>query len=290
MPFTSVTDLPANPDVRIFFSGLLVLDPNPNPNLGQNVNTCEVFVHRSAPDHQLTIELRRKQAGKPDIIMMRLVGPLAFGLTPPNAIPAHGMLIMVSPDPQGVKRYDPVDPQNPSSEGEGFGLAIDLESADYHGGSVGPVDPLGGRPSIFLNDGIFYTAAKVAPIPITLRRNNVDIRQLAPFAGLIGANIYLADNDSSLNLLWRQQGQDIVLKLNKPAEGISYELYIINEPLYEVDMPVTPHDEFQEYYKILPQVQTQDQFRLIIPLPQPGVPPHDRGSTTTPCMPVVKGG
>lgn len=301
MPFASVTELPADPDVRVFFTGLLILDPNPDPDpgplLGSNVNACEVFINRSAPDHHLSIEVRRKRAGEPDLIMMRHLEDLSFGAAPPNTPPRYGMLVRVTgrDHPRGVRRYDPADPNAPSPEGRGFGFAIDLAGPQFHGGPL-EIDRRAGRPSIVFNDAIFYTAATTrgdAAISL-LRENTVIVERLPPFASIFGANIYLDADDpnAEVEISWRQQGLDKILRLRKPPAGESFEIYIANEPLYEQDSsPFAAHDEFAEYYRLLPNVPVQERFRLVVPPPQPGAPPTtDRGSTTTPCMPVVIGG
>ena len=243
MPFPPVPELLPNPPVRIFFSGLMVLEPSPDGR------TCEVFVNRSAPSHYLTIEVRRKQAGKPDLIMMRHVGQLAFvRATEPNGSLKHGLFIQVDSGPKGVKRYN----GDPSPEGESLDLALNLEGPDLHNGDIGPVDRMGGRPSILLNDGIFYTAAKTRDdLTITLKKNGRPIKVMDPFASLIGTNIYLDDGDKVL-VEWRQQGRIETVKLEKPKpdeRDLSYEIYIVNDPLYESDAIDAPrHKEFKEYY------------------------------------------
>ncbi len=114
--------LETNPDVRIFFSGLMILQPS------QDSKTCEVFVHRSAPNHQLTIEVREKQKNGPDLIKMRHVGPLPFAVQPFNApagqLPIHGMSIRVATAPKGIRAYTA---QEASTEGEALALAINLD-------------------------------------------------------------------------------------------------------------------------------------------------------------------
>jgi len=286
MPFTPVAELLPDPSVRVFFSGLLILEPS------QDGATCEVFVNRSAPNHQLTIELRRKRAGKPDFIMMRHIGPLAYGLAtpgaPPNAFPVHGVVIQAFPTPRGVRKYEP---GNPSTEGEGLSLAIDMEVAPFHNADIGAVDQLGGRPSIFMDDGIFYTADKTPDTLTTLlKKGGAVIQELPPFANLIGANLYLEQGDT-VSIRWRQQGRIEGILLQKPEPGTSYELSIVNDPLYETDSTAVPvHDEFREYYKILPEVPTQDQFSVEFPTPPPTDTPASRGSSRAPCMSVIKGG
>lgn len=305
MPFTSVTKLPDYPDVRIFFTGLLVIDANPEaeaePNPSENL--CEVFVHRSAPDHRLTIEVRRKQAGRPDIIMMRHLGQLDF--LPPRGtdMPRLGMRIEVIRNPKGVSRYDPAGPEDASSEGEGLGLAIDLDRLPSQQKSVGEINPQGARPSILFNDGVFYTAAKSREdLKVGLEKDGVlVVPELPPFASVIGANIYLDEGDddgvrSSVIVRWVQQGLTHVLQLEKPKpeekeKGLSYEIYIVNEPLFELeDLRLPRHDELKEYFKILPDAE--ERFALVLPDPDEttGTASSERGSTTTPCMPVIRGG
>lgn len=301
MPFTPVDTLPPNPDVRIFFSGLLILEPRED-------NTCEIFVHSSAPRHYFTIEVRRKQVGRPDELMMRHVGPLAFiGHDEDPEPPIHGMqIIKVTNGAKGIRSFVPAAPQADGAP-ESLNLAIDFESAGFHNGNpesgVDPrtnqpihlldIDPLGGRPSILLDDGTFYTAAKTRPdIEIRLQHPDGSERVLPPFASLIGADVSLED-DSSLAIFWRQFGKLERLEL-KRAPGTWYEIYIVNDPLFENDSIANlerdpKHDEFREYYKILHRVPTDRQFRLNVALP-PDNPALTRGSTRTPCMSIIKGG
>jgi len=271
--------------------------------------TCEVFVHRSAPDHQLTIEVRQKEVGKPDLIKMRHVGSLPYALptlpvpTPPAPAgpPIHGMAILVQNAAKGVRAYSGA---TASTEGEALdnNLVVNFQSSRFHDGRVADVDPLSSRPSILLNDGVFYVADKTDPndtVELSKVGSPVGTQplKLAQVASLIGANIYL-DNGDSVLVRWRPQGLPETLELTKPAagSGISYEIYIINDPLFESTSSTVPvHDEFKEYYKILlalsliqpgtppDQFPLDDQFRLtIIP-----AGPLKKGSTRIPCMPGI---
>ena len=296
MPFTPTPELDANPDVRIFFSGLLMLKPLEN-------NQCEVFVHSSASRHYFTIEVRRKQAGQPDGIMMRHIGPLAFIQTEEDADPVHGMVIGKTPagPTEGVKRFEPDAPQR-GGQPDGLSLAIDLASEAFQNGNplnpktntrILDVDPLAARPSILLTDGTLYTAAKTRPdLTITLQdANGADVRVLPSFASLIGADISLDDNpESAVSISWSQQGKPETLNLRK-ERGVYYEIYVVNDPLFENDSAPTEtnpkHDEFREYYKVL-HVPSDQQFRLNVEIP-PG-PSADRGSTRAPCMAIILGG
>lgn len=281
MAVPTTPKLDPKPDIRIFFSGLMILDPS------DDNQSCEVFVHRSAPNHQLTIEVREKQKKGPDLIKMRHVGPLPYALSPPafeEDPPIHGMSIAVETNPKGIRAYD----GKATKEGEALNLAINLESEDFHDGATGKIDMLSGRPSILLNDAVLYTADKTSPeLAIDLKRNGQQIRKLQPFASLIGGNIYLDDGDS-VKVRWMAQGMLEELELTKPTDGSSYEIYIVNDPLYESNAMFIPaHDEFKEYYKLLPEVALENQFRLDVK-PKNGtpLPAMDRGSTKTPCMSV----
>ncbi len=279
MAIPTTPDLDPNPDIRIFFSGLMILDPS-NDN-----QRCEVFVHRSAPNHQLTIEVREKQATGPDLIKMRHVGPLPYALSDfPGDPRIHGMFIRVEKSPRGIRAYN----GEPGPEGESLDLAINLDGQGFHNGTTGKIDELSGRPSILLNDVVLYTADKTSPaLAIDLKKNGQQVRTLEPFASLIGGNIYLDEGDSVI-VRWMAQGMIEELKLPKPTNGSSYEIYIVNDPLYESNAQFIPaHDEFKEYYKLCPDVALENQFRLDVK-PKNGtpLPMIERGSTKTPCMSV----
>lgn len=271
MPFDSEDELPPNPDVKIFFTGLLVLEPLAN-------KTCEVFVNSSAPAHCLSIEVRRKESGRPDVILMRHLGPLSFAEAPSGRPPRHGLFIRVTPGPKGVKAYS----GNPSAGNHKLSLALNM--ARIHDVATGPVAPFGGRPSILFDEAIFYTADVVPDRAATLKKKKSGSvpKELPEFARIIGANIYLDTADRVVTLSWRQDGREVLLDLKKHASR-TYEIYINNEPLYEDESALSPfkHDEFEQYYKILPRIQTEEQFILDFPRPP------DRGSTRTPCMSVL---
>src|SRR5919205_3783362 len=126
MPFTRRETLPPDPAVRVFFSGLLILDP------AEDAKSCEVFVNHSAPKHHLTIEVRRKRPNRPDELMMRHVGPLAFTTTQQ---PTHGFIIEKRTDDdsllEGVRKYEPAEPPE-EGQPDSLTLAINLSDAMLH--------------------------------------------------------------------------------------------------------------------------------------------------------------
>lgn len=276
MPFTQVEQFPNQPPtIRIFITGQLMVQPS----VGSD--SCEVFVNRSAPNHQLTVEVREKKPNKPDSILMRHHGPLEFR---DSEEPVEGVLIRRQP--QGnVSMYT----GRPTAWGESLTSAIDLRSEGFHPTNEMAIDFESARPSIVIQDGIFHTAMKTSPkLKIKLKKGETAIRDMTPFASLIGANIYLNDGEF-LHFAWREGGLNHTLSLTRPEEkGASYEIYIINDPLFENPEEPKAHDEFGEYYKVLPTVPTDERLKLDVTFPQPV--PQDKGTSKSPCMPVVVGG
>ncbi|HUQ31195.1 MAG TPA: hypothetical protein VM095_03700 [Pyrinomonadaceae bacterium] len=281
MPFTPTADLPPNPSVRIFFIGQLILEPS------RDKKTCEVFINRSAPDHHLSIEVRRKRPKLPDVIVMRHLGPLSF-IGTSDVAPKHGMFITVSNSAEDVKRYNG---GNSSPEGKKLDHALNLK--EIHDVPTGKVDPSGGRPSILLDNAVFYTADMTPDdLTITLQKKtaNSTPEEIQPIASIIGANIYLKE-ESVVSLNWRQLGREVSLDLDfrNAEEGATYEIYISNDPLYDDDGLDKPfkHDEFAEYYRILPDLPSNERFQLDFPEEDPDAPRGDRGSGRVPCMAVL---
>lgn len=273
MPFTQVQAMPNKPPtVRIFMTGQLMLQPNAESS------ACEVFVNRSAPNHHLTIEVREKRNDQPDEILMRHYGPLAF--RDPNS--DDGLLIARNPA-VGVSMYS----GKWSKFGDALTAAIDLRSEEFHAANELRIDLNATRPSIVIKDGIFHTAARTSDkLKMKLTRGK-EQRDMPSFATLIGANIYLEEGEA-LNLSWREMGIKEALSLKKSDAGATYEIYIINDPLFENPESAKEHDELAEYYKVLPTVPTHERLKLEVAFPETAAP--ERGTSRTPCMPVVVGG
>ncbi|HET9526111.1 MAG TPA: hypothetical protein VFO99_08095 [Pyrinomonadaceae bacterium] len=276
MPFTPVQTMPSQPPtVRIFLTGQLMLQPS------DGSDSCEVFVNRSAPNHHLTVEVREKRPDKPDSILMRHHGPLEFR---DSGEPVDGVMIKRMPEGK-VSMYT----GRPNAYGESLTTAIDLRSEDFHPANEMAVDFESARPSIMIQDGIFHTAAKTSSkLKIKLKKGETEVRDMQPFASLIGANVYLNQGEF-LIFAWREMGLNKTLSLTLPEEkGAYYEIYIINDPLFEDPEEPKAHDEFGEYYKVLPTVPTGERLKLDVTFPQPV--PQDKGTTKTPCMPVIISG
>jgi hypothetical protein len=274
MPFTQVQAMPNKPPtVRIFMRGQLMLQPTPESD------ACEVFVNRSAPNHHLTIEVREKRNDQPDEILMRHFGPLAFRDMDP---PTEGLLIARNP-PGSVSMYT----GKWNKFGDSLTAAIDLRSEEFHASNELRIDVESTRPSIMIKDGIFHTAIKTSDkLKMKVTRGRQE-RDLPSFATLIGANIYLEQGEF-LHLSWRDMGIKKTLSLMKSDDGATYEIYIINDPLFEDPDAAKVHDELAEYYKVLPTVPTDERLKIDVDFPQTA--PADRGTSRTPCMPVIVNG
>lgn len=275
MPFEPHGKLEPNPSVRIFFTGLNILAPTAD-------KTCQAFVHNSSQGHRLMIETRRKRPGKPDVIMMRHFGPLAFTAADPDH--THGFLISTAGLPAGQKGVKAYDGTETSTEGtklfDSFVLSkiFDIPPGD--------VDEFGGLPSIFIDHGVFYTARKVTVRARLLKQGGAKTKELTEVPTIIGANIYLNPQvpAQKVRLFWRQDAEEVHLDL-KPSPDFTYEIYIVNEPLFIPDTPAAPrHGEFAEYIKILPEVLTRPDEHYELEFVEE---PPERGSNRTPCMSVL---
>lgn len=289
MPFAQVPEFPNQqpPTVRIFLTGQLMLQPDAESK------SCEVFVNRSAPNHQLTVEVREKRPGQPDAILMRHHGPLEFR-QPDIDPPVEGLLIKRIAFSETEGGFVPAGSIGmytgaATPYGEALSLAIDLRSEGFHPSNEMRVDFDSARPSILIRDGIFHTAFKFSPADVRVKlTRGTETRPLDPFASLIGANIYLNEGEV-LVMNWREMGLSRTLSLTKPeVEGTTYEVYIINDPLYENEEEPKGHDELAQYYKVLPSVSTDDRFKMEVEFIQPVA--SNKGTSKSPCMPVVVNG
>lgn len=277
MPFTPVTALPENPLAKLYFTGQLIIEPSADGA------TCEVFVNRSATNHELLIEIRLTRPVGPDIILMRHQGRLN------HASAQHGMTILIESGATGVKRYD--GPDQPGAHK--LGRAVDMRDLYQTHAPPAPdlsVDPQLARPSILLNDGVFYAAERTAEV-FELKLAGSPLPDLTDFASIVGVDIPRAGS-SPLVVTWRAHGNVEQIGLKPRTEpGFGYEIYVINDPPFEL-MPIAgvpPHDEFKEYFKALFKVPPAKHLSLT---PKASAPPSggaQRGSTRTPCMPIILG-
>lgn len=283
MPFTSTLTLPPSPVVRIFFSGQLILHSPPGRNI------CEVNINRSAPDHIFSVEVRGKRDNIPDVVLMRHFGSLAFTDLPQQPTRTHGMYIQLrGGGAAGVMRYDGGRAGASSALSDALNLVTLHDTANPRPSLR--IDERGGRPSISIDGGVFYSALKTERRFRQTKPNTATTTTETGFASLIGAAI-----EGNAEIIWTQDGQRQSLPLRPDDRFQRFEIYVTNDPLYDDEQGGNgpPHDEFDEYYKILPDVQSHQKCTFKAE-PLPAVPPPpipdsglDRGSARTPCMPVV---
>jgi hypothetical protein len=298
MPFSAVTVLPPNPPIRIFFHGLVLLHSPTN-------TSWLADIIRGAANHTLSIEVRMKEAGRTDQILLRHYGPLTDrdpGLKI-TVLKADG-----SPDPTPVvvSKYipSPAFPvANPNPNGEkvkDFRWAMNLEHNTFHNGKL-KVKTAKTRPGIEVTGGqsVLYTAVfRNGDIPRT-QGGAAASKVMGGIGSVVGANLYLADGTMAV-LDFAEFERP--LKLPKPAADAthSFEIYVDNSPLFAM----TDHNEMMEYYKVIEREDGDDieanmQFKL--EFPEAGEPLADtgsakynldafRGSIRIPCMPGVLDG
>jgi hypothetical protein len=286
-----LADIPGGtPDVQIFFHGQLLMR-------SEDETSCEVAVNSIATNHVLTIEARTKTAGKPDLINMRHLGPLHFRQ-------GEGMLIEVvpnvaSPAAFGCRTFDTINyesglgpPNNPPDED--FRWILNLEGPLFHERELNPAI-FGSHQVIRLVGGeyFFQTAARASGQLEYVRsgggKSDATLRRIGAIAS---ASVFLGANQSVV-LRWQDTTQELdrVLTLTR-AQGVTYEIYISNTPLYEELDPqadLSHRDELIEYYKVVSEISRTPpppdgpRFQLV-PRIVPVAHPLETGSPSIPCQ------
>jgi hypothetical protein len=249
--------MPPNPPIRIFFHGLIVLS-------SPDGISCVGETHRvPGPPHTLSVEVRVKAPGQPDVILMRHFGNL------PGTHPGLSIRVTnATSQPAAYKyvpspRFNPINPTGDEQDDD-FRWVINLEGSNFHGRPLS-VDTHKTRPGILIEGGVcyFYTAL--------LRQGSIGVTQgganrppLQGLAAIIGANLYL-DNGSEAVVTCHAAGGDFVLPLGAPGGGVSYEIYIDNSPLFEDASSGHTHSELKEYYGVIQGVPSGEQFNLVFP-------------------------
>lgn len=294
MPYRSSTILPELPDVKIFLTGQLILEPKGDGS------ECAVGINGCAPAHHFSFEIRQKMedTDRPDIIVWRHVGKLMPG----------GLRIDQEPSSiNGVRKFVPTGEFQRDGHQDDRDLRwfVDLESEEFHNGRV-KFNGNDIEPGIRIRDGIFYTAIKTDHLKLKVERTseNEEPYDLYEIAAVIGVNIYLG-RDQKFKLSWNLNN-DVPdeLTLAKPPvhSGIKcYEIWINNDPIDIAPDDAATHGELREYYKAVKTVTVPDDengktetvdfvhFELDF-TPDPQQPLPDLGSPTIPCMPIGGGG
>ena len=280
MPFKNQPNFPPElPLVKVFFNGLMIAKPDATGS------ECEIFVHKTATDHEFSVEIRLKVPNRPDEIRMRHLGPLQ----PISGSPAgqkQGFKLTTNAG-NGVSAY--TGPAIPAADP--ISLVFDLDRL-HHGKTS--VNTANAEPAIFMNDALFYCAEKTVPgLEVELRNAQTGAvvpPPLGQISSVLGANIYA----TSANVSWKEKGQLQAFPLsNDIPTGAYWEVYFVNDPPF-VPHPnpgAQPHDELGEYYKILPNVPSPEKLKLFFKqIPQEPFAAEDKGSNRIPCMAVIDNG
>lgn len=307
---TSVTGPGGEPNVRIYFHGLLLLR-------SEDGNVCEAGVHHAAFRHTLSVEARTRTPNRPDVIHMRHFGPLKF-----REEGQPGMSIEIDgsgrPAPAAFKFVTPaalnfetgeVPPETPEVA-EDFRWIINLEGGLFHGDEL-DCTVFGTQHVIRLGGGeyYFYTARRAdSGLKFVRKEGGKGPKDFRRIGSIIGARVFLS-GDQSITLTWNDgmQEEDQTLRLSKPQTGSIHEIYVENSPLYEPPSNSgTPprHSELPEYYKVIRGKIGNARFRLD-PVKENGpqadgqaAPPpsgsakfdSERGSPSIPCQSIVLDG
>lgn len=278
-PFPSVP-----PDVEMYFHGQLLLRSD-------NSAMCEVGINPVASNHVLTVEVRRKQLNKPDLILMRHVGPLNFRrpTTPGRTEP--GMIIEVS-NPVATTQAawscegtDMLDYVNGTSRyPEDFRWVLNLEGNLFHDRELNP-SVFDTTDMIRLQNGeFFFRTAFKSPDRLKYQRRggNKDPLDLRGIGAIARASVFLVEHQNVL-VTWNDGTGDRVLTLTKSA-GFTYEIYVQHTPLFVQPGDATAHDEMTQFYRIIPEVAGGDRFTFaVVDAPLGPIPP-DKGSPDIPCQ------
>lgn len=280
MPFKPQPNFPPQlPLVKVFFNGLMIAKPNADGS------ECEIFVHKTATDHEFSVEIRLKVPDRPDEIRMRHLGPLQ-AINPSTG--RQGFELRTTAG-NGVFAYtgaataaaDPIDHPR----------VFDLDRL-HHGKTS--VNTANAEPAIFMNDALFYCAQKTVPgLQVEFRNTQTGAvvpPPLTQICSVLGANIYA----TSVNVRLKEKGQIQAFDLsNNIPTGAYWEVYFVNDPPF-VPAPLPgqqPHDELGEYYKILPNVPGPEKLKLFFTsIPQEPFAAEDKGSNRIPCMTVIDNG
>ena len=278
MPFKPYTlPLSDQPDVRIFFHGQLLMRAEGDGS------SCEVGVNPLATDHVLSVEVRTKQVGKPDLINLRLFGPFNFrqpGMTiavssPAGPVGAYKCVGSTAPDPvTGTGGLE-----------EDFRWILNLESNLFHGKPLNS-SVFNSQHTIKLQDAQYYfETANRADARLEFERTGggKDPLTLRRIGAIARASVFLAGTQSLL-VKWNDgSGKEHILPLQK-ATDITYEIYIENTPLF-VEADLQHPEQFEElvhYYRVIPSVASNERFSLT---PKPaGTATGQEGSPTIPCQ------
>jgi hypothetical protein len=272
------------PDVEIYFHGQLLLR-------SENSVTCEVGINQVASNHVLTVEVRRKQANRVDLIEMRHVGPLNYRRpTGGGTAIEPGMIIeVVNPaaTTQAAWSCEGADTLNYETGAgqfnEDFRWILNLEGDLFHDRELTP-SVFGTTDVIRLQNGeFFFRTAFRTPERFKYERRGggkspLDLRKIGAIAR---ASVFLVEHQGVV-VRFNDGVRDRTLTLTKSV-GITYEIYIQHTPLFMQPNDLAAHDELAQFYRVIPEVLGPGRFSFAL-VDAPLGPLPDTGSPEIPCQ------
>lgn len=252
MPFDPSTDPIADPTIRIFFGGLLMITPTPESNFKR----ADVFVVEDhSTDHGLSVDVSVDEP-QPTFPFLRLG----------NKVLRHELRISKG-TPQGIKKFagtsqPGVDPVPPDLDFKRLHPRASVKPAAQH------------RAAVKITDGLLH-AAKRRTSNTWLERGGV----CTPCTAALVLGIRLeASLQDEVTLTWR----DGSLVLPRPEDPIGTKYLILVDNSRPVPADV---NDFKHLYHALDGVPTAEEFNLAFEqCPSEGI-----GILTTPRIPCIPG-
>lgn len=269
--------IPENPTIKIAFTGLLAFCFDPKE--GETRSRCQVGILR-ADRHQLTVKIFKVTPTRTEEIRIsgmslgdRVAAAASVNRSNPNP---HDVFLTVKNPALSDVRLHANGPfaRDESDDPNDFRWIPDIEGPEFHDRHL-PVKIENLRPSLRMNNGLFYTAQKVSAVKQRKNDEPVDM----DVAAFTAANIYLRDDPSSEAVLTFGDGESYSFR---KENGTTYKIQFYN--LCSDPTPTTVAGDFKQYYNAFEVPNVDEHFNLLGPL-RPGSPDtHD-----SPCGPATGG-
>ena len=239
MPFEPTTTITPNPDVRIFFEGLLLFEPGK----GAGNKDCVVHAihHHLAADHELSVTASLSDEPAPSFPFLNIG----------KKVIASGLEISPTTTPSGVKKYEPSGsptPELPLHEAIDFHLLHSTAGVDN--GNTHP-----GK--ITLKEGVIFSAKH--ELKGRLERG-ITCENRGPVGTILGA--YLNFNGREIQIKWGPRANEL-LKLPRPDDGANAK-YVILISNSRLTPPPPDTNDFPHLYHGIKGVPDNEKFNLTL--------------------------
>lgn len=238
MPFKPTTTIAPNPDVRIFFEGLLLLVPG---GVGNKDCVIHAIHHHQAADHELSVMVSLYNEPPPSFPFLNIG----------NKVIASGLEISPTTTPTGVKRYEPTGPPTPE-----LPLHEALDFRGLHSRAI--VDNGNTHPGkITLKEGVIFSAKR--ELKARLERG-ITCENRGPVGTVLGA--YLNFNGREIQIKWGPRADEL-LKLPRPDDAANAKYVILITNSRPAPPPAGTND-FPHLYHGIKGVPDNEKFNLTL--------------------------